>query len=46
VTLGQTVIDVREHFAWEHLPVLDIAATADHGRMLTMLIDALTAETP
>jgi inosine-uridine nucleoside N-ribohydrolase len=44
VTLGQTVIDVREHFAWEHLPLLDIAATADHGRMLTMLVDALTAE--
>jgi inosine-uridine nucleoside N-ribohydrolase len=44
VTLGQTVIDDREHFRWEHLPLLDIAATADHGRMLTMLIDALTAE--
>jgi inosine-uridine nucleoside N-ribohydrolase len=44
VTLGQTVIDDREHFKWEHLPLLDIAAAADHGRMLTMLVDALTAE--
>jgi inosine-uridine nucleoside N-ribohydrolase len=44
VTLGQTVIDNREHFRWEHLPLLDIAAAADHGRMLTMLVDALTAE--
>ncbi len=44
VTLGQTVIDDREHFKWEHLPLLDIAATADHGRMLTMLVDALTAD--
>jgi inosine-uridine nucleoside N-ribohydrolase len=44
VTLGQTVIDDREHFRWEHLPLLDIAAAADHGRMLTMLVDALTAE--
>jgi purine nucleosidase/pyrimidine-specific ribonucleoside hydrolase len=44
VTLGQTVIDDREHFRWENLPMLDIAAAADHGRMLTMLVDALTAE--
>jgi inosine-uridine nucleoside N-ribohydrolase len=44
VTLGQTVIDDREHFKWEHLPLLDIAAAADHGRMLTMLVDALTAD--
>jgi inosine-uridine nucleoside N-ribohydrolase len=44
VTLGQTVIDDREHFKWEHLPLLDIAVSADHGRMLTMLVDALTAD--
>jgi purine nucleosidase/pyrimidine-specific ribonucleoside hydrolase len=44
VTLGQTVVDVREHFAWEHLPRLDIAVSADHDRMLTMLVDALVAD--
>jgi purine nucleosidase/pyrimidine-specific ribonucleoside hydrolase len=44
VTLGQTVIDNREHFKWDHLPLLDIAASADHGRMLSMLVDALTVE--
>lgn len=44
ITMGQTVIDDREHFKWEDLPLLDIAASADHARMLTMLIDALTAE--
>jgi purine nucleosidase/pyrimidine-specific ribonucleoside hydrolase len=44
VTLGQTVVDVREHFAWEHLPQLDIAVSADHDRMLTMLVDALVAD--
>jgi purine nucleosidase/pyrimidine-specific ribonucleoside hydrolase len=44
ITLGQTVIDNREHFKWDHLPLLDIAASADHGRMLSMLVDALTAE--
>jgi purine nucleosidase/pyrimidine-specific ribonucleoside hydrolase len=42
VTLGQTVIDDREHFRWDHLPELDIAVTADHHRVLTMLVDALT----
>lgn len=41
VTLGQTVIDTREHFQWEHLPLLEIAVTADHNRILTMLVDAL-----
>jgi purine nucleosidase/pyrimidine-specific ribonucleoside hydrolase len=44
VTLGQTVIDIREHFRWEHLPQLDIADAADHDRMLTMLVDALTSD--
>jgi purine nucleosidase/pyrimidine-specific ribonucleoside hydrolase len=44
VTLGQTVIDDREHFRWDHLPELDIAVTADHARVLTMIVDALTAE--
>jgi len=44
MTLGMTVIDDREHFKWEHLPLLDIAAAADHARILTMIVDALTAE--
>jgi inosine-uridine nucleoside N-ribohydrolase len=44
VTLGQTVVDSREHFRWDHLPQIDIAVTADHDRILTMIIDALTAE--
>jgi inosine-uridine nucleoside N-ribohydrolase len=44
ITLGQTVVDDREHFRWEHLPLLDIAVTADHDRMLTMLVDALTSD--
>ena len=44
VTLGQTVVDVREHFRWEHLPELDIAVTADHDRVLTMIVEALSAD--
>ena len=44
LTLGQTVLDVREHFRWEHLPQLDIAVAADHDRMLTMLVSALTSQ--
>jgi hypothetical protein len=40
----QTVTDNREHFKKDHLPLVDIAVSADHGRMLTMLADALTAE--
>jgi inosine-uridine nucleoside N-ribohydrolase len=44
VTRGQTVVDDREHFRWDHLPELDIAVTADHVRVLTMIVDALTAE--
>lgn len=44
VTLGQTIVDVREHFQWDHLPQIDIAVHADHHRMLTMLVDALVSE--
>ncbi len=43
-TLGQTVVDEREHFRWDHLPRLNVAVAADHGRILTMLVDALTSE--
>jgi purine nucleosidase/pyrimidine-specific ribonucleoside hydrolase len=45
ITRGQTVVDHRKHFRWKHLPLLEIAVSADHGRILTMLIDALTADT-
>ncbi|GAA3669284.1 pyrimidine-specific ribonucleoside hydrolase RihA [Nonomuraea antimicrobica] len=43
-TLGQTVVDEREHFRWDHLPLLNVAVSADHNKILTMLVDALTAE--
>lgn len=39
LTLGMTVIDRRHHFAWEHLPVIEIGEEADYGRFLNLLRD-------
>lgn len=43
LTRGQTVADVREHFRWEHLPLIQVAVAVDFPRLLTSLVSALTA---
>ena len=38
LTLGQTVADFRHHHGWAHLPEIDVAATADYGRFLDLVM--------
>jgi inosine-uridine nucleoside N-ribohydrolase len=38
LTLGQTVTDFRHHHGWAHLPEVDVAATADYGRFLDLIM--------
>jgi purine nucleosidase/pyrimidine-specific ribonucleoside hydrolase len=42
-TLGQTVVDRREHFRWTHLPRIAAAAEVDSARFFQVLLDALGA---
>jgi inosine-uridine nucleoside N-ribohydrolase len=42
LTRGQTVADVREHFRWEHLPLIEVAVGVAFPRLLTSLVTALT----
>lgn len=41
LTRGQTVTDVREHFRWEHLPLVQAAVRVDFPRLLDNLVSAL-----
>ena len=41
LTLGQTVADFRHHHGWMHLPEIDVAATADYGRFLDLVMTLL-----
>ena len=41
LTLGQTVADFRHHHGWAHLPEIDVAATADYGRFLDLVMTLL-----
>jgi len=43
LTYGMTVLDSRHHHAWEHLPAVEIARSADYGRFLTLLRDLVLA---
>ena len=38
LTLGQTVADFRHHHAWQHLPEIEVAASADYGRFLDLFM--------
>ncbi|MBT9775062.1 nucleoside hydrolase [Clostridium sp. MCC353] len=38
LTLGNTVLDARHHHVWEHLPLIEIAKSADHERFLQLLM--------
>lgn len=38
LTLGNTVLDARHHHVWEHLPLIEIAKSADHQRFLQLLM--------
>lgn len=39
LTLGMTVMDIRHHFVWEDLPLIQIGCQADYGRFLQMLLE-------
>lgn len=39
LTLGMTVIDRRHHHVWMHLPVVQVACSADYRRFLEMLTE-------
>jgi inosine-uridine nucleoside N-ribohydrolase len=42
LTLGQTVADFRHHHAWQHLPEIEVAATADYARFLDLFMATVT----
>lgn len=43
LTLGMTVLDARHHHVWTHLPVVEIATTANCGKFLQILKDLVLA---
>jgi len=43
LTLGQTVADFRHHHAWQHLPEIEVAASADYTRFLDLFMSTVTA---
>ncbi len=42
LTVGQTVVDRREHFQWTHLPLVNVASAIDAGRFFELLFKAIT----
>jgi inosine-uridine nucleoside N-ribohydrolase len=42
LTTGQTVVDRRENFAWQHLPMINAAAELDCERFIRLLSSAIT----
>ena len=42
LTVGQTVVDRREHFLWTHLPLVKVASAIDSGRFFELLLKAIT----
>jgi purine nucleosidase/pyrimidine-specific ribonucleoside hydrolase len=42
LTLGQTVVDRREHFQWSHLPVIEAATNLDADRAVSLIVNALS----
>lgn len=41
LTRGQTVIDTRANFRWDHLPEIDVAYDANFAKFLDMLVSAI-----
>ena len=41
LTLGQTVVDRREHFRWEHLPTVEVASDVDSDRFIALLLSVI-----
>jgi inosine-uridine nucleoside N-ribohydrolase len=41
LTLGQTVVDRREHFCWTQLPKVRVATSIDTARFIKLLLDAI-----
>jgi purine nucleosidase/pyrimidine-specific ribonucleoside hydrolase len=41
LTRGQTVVDTRANFRWDHLPEIDAAYDADFAKFLDMLVSAI-----
>ena len=42
MTLGQTVVDRREHFRWTHLPLVNVVSAIDSARFFELLLKAIT----
>jgi len=42
LTVGQTVVDRREHFQWTHLPLVDVVSAIDAQRLFELLLQAVT----
>ncbi|MFT3820780.1 MAG: nucleoside hydrolase [Rubrivivax sp.] len=43
IALGQTLVDRRDHFRWQHLPTIAAASTVDADRFFELLLPALCA---
>ncbi|MPV50682.1 nucleoside hydrolase [Pseudactinotalea sp. HY160] len=43
ITLGMTVVDRRNHHAWEHLPVLQAVSDVDYSAYLDDLVETLAS---
>jgi purine nucleosidase/pyrimidine-specific ribonucleoside hydrolase len=41
LTLGETVVDRRQHFRWEHLPSVDVASDIDEKRFFDLLLRSI-----
>jgi inosine-uridine nucleoside N-ribohydrolase len=41
LTVGQTVVDRRENFRWEHLPLVKVASAIDSGRFFELLLRSI-----
>ncbi len=41
LTLGETVVDRRKHFAWDHLPTIEAASDVDRDRFFALLRKAI-----
>jgi purine nucleosidase/pyrimidine-specific ribonucleoside hydrolase len=42
LTVGQTVVDRREHFQWTHLPLVNVVSAIDSLRFFELLLKAIT----
>lgn len=44
LTLGQTVVDRREHFRWDHLPTINVVSEVDYEAFHALLLSTLVRE--